>query len=82
MENTKALEPNAEQDNAAIVNFQEAIDKLEENIGKVDTVAAGIYAIASQTNLLVLNATIEAARTGDDRKGFAVVTGEIKCLSA
>jgi methyl-accepting chemotaxis protein len=48
----------------------------------VDTVAAGIYAIASQTNLLMLNATIEAARTGDDRKGFAVVVGEIKRLSA
>jgi methyl-accepting chemotaxis protein len=56
--------------------------KLEEDIAKVDTVAAGIYAIASQTNLLVLNATIEAARTGDDRKGFAVVAGEIKRLSA
>jgi methyl-accepting chemotaxis protein len=56
--------------------------KLEEDIAKVDTVAAGIYAIASQTNLLMLNATIEAARTGDDRKGFAVVVGEIKRLSA
>jgi methyl-accepting chemotaxis protein len=56
--------------------------KLEEDIAKVDTVAAGIYAIASQTNLLMLNATIEAARTGDDRKGFAVVAGEIKRLSA
>jgi hypothetical protein len=37
MENTKALEPNA-----AIVDFQEAVDKLEEDIVKMDTVAAGV----------------------------------------
>jgi methyl-accepting chemotaxis protein len=57
------------------------IEALNQQVGRIGTVADTIGDIAARTNLLALNATIEAARAGDAGKGFAVVAGEVKQLA-
>lgn len=57
------------------------INKLDErtkHIGKILTV---IDEVTRQTNLLALNAAILAAQAGNEGKGFAVVSNEIKSLA-
>ncbi|MDF2961613.1 MAG: methyl-accepting chemotaxis protein [Paenibacillus sp.] len=58
-----------------------AIQKLEEGMQNVGSMAQVISGIASQTGLLALNAAIEAARAGEQGKGFAVVAGEVRKLA-
>lgn len=60
---------------------RETIAALNEQVGRIGTVADMIGEIAARTNLLALNATIEAARAGDAGKGFAVVASEVKQLA-
>jgi methyl-accepting chemotaxis protein len=60
---------------------RETISALNEQVGRIGTVADMISEIAARTNLLALNATIEAARAGDAGKGFAVVASEVKQLA-
>lgn len=57
------------------------IAALNEQVGRIGSVADMISEIAGKTNLLALNATIEAARAGDAGKGFAVVASEVKQLA-
>ena len=60
---------------------RETMQALNEQIGRIGSVAGIIGEIASKTNLLALNATIEAARAGEAGRGFAVVASEVKQLA-
>jgi methyl-accepting chemotaxis protein len=60
---------------------REAMEALNDEVGRIGRVADMIGEIAAKTNLLALNATIEAARAGEAGKGFAVVASEVKQLA-
>lgn len=64
--------------NAGVVN---SMEKLQDKMKEVHSIAKIIFSISSQTNLLALNASIESARAGEAGKGFAVVADEIRHLA-
>lgn len=59
----------------------EAMDDLNNVVGKVNNLLGSIQGVTEEVNLLALNASIEAARAGEAGLGFTVVANEIKSLS-
>lgn len=76
-----SLKAQANSVNESNMSTVEAITRLSERVGEVESFTNAILTISSQTNLLALNASIEAARAGEAGKGFAVVADEIRNLS-
>ncbi len=59
----------------------EAMKRLSENSGKIESIVGVINDITKRTNLLALNASIIAAQAGEYGKSFGVVADEIRNLS-
>ncbi len=67
--------------NEVIGATTETVSDLKSNLDVVSSLLEGIKKISKQTNLLALNAAIESARAGEQGKGFAVVSEEIRRLA-
>ncbi len=67
--------------NEVIGATTETVSDLKSNLDVVSSLLDGIKKISKQTNLLALNAAIESARAGEQGKGFAVVSEEIRKLA-
>lgn len=94
-ENSKAIEGMASESNKemnyvieslnhtsnSFKDFMDKISNLGEGIAQINEITTFINSIADQTNLLALNAAIEAARVGEEGKGFAIVSDEIRKLA-
>ncbi len=66
---------------ARVREAQATMQRLAEQIERVEANSVAIHSIAKRTNLLALNAAIEAARAGEQGRGFAVVADEVRKLA-
>ena len=58
------------------------VTEANESTKNTDSILDFVKDVATQSNLLGLNAAIEAARAGEAGRGFSVVAGEIRKMSA
>ncbi|MCR5153249.1 MAG: CZB domain-containing protein [Lachnospiraceae bacterium] len=64
---------------------EEISDRTElfrDQANKINEIVDMVKKIANKTGLLALNASIEAARAGEAGRGFSIVAGQMKDLSA
>ena len=72
----------AEENKEVMDQAIHAMEMLEKNAERINTIVNIVDTIASQTNLLALNASIEAAKAGDVGKNFSVVASEVHSLAS
>lgn len=65
-----------------IQGIHDKVTVFEEKIEQITNIIDMVKKLANQSNLLALNASIEAARAGEAGRGFAIVAGQVKDLSA
>lgn len=65
-----------------IQGIHEKVAVFQDKIEQITNIIDIVKKLANQSNLLALNASIEAARAGEAGRGFAIVAGQVKDLSA
>lgn len=78
LESLKAQSEEIAENNAFVT---EAMEQLQDQIGKVASIANMILKISNQTTILSLNASVESVRAGEAGRGFSVVAGQIRQLA-
>lgn len=68
------------EDHASLVST--AVTTLSQSVLQIDAVIRLITEVADRSDMLALNASLEAARAGAAGRGFAIVSDEMRRLSA